>query len=138
MRNTGNAPTHAELTATAAPSPGKALLLIENETGRASFLAWAEKHLPEGEAIVEARALVGRRRAFRTLPVDPRAELVARETPTLMRGGLTALVCYYRVPLDGLDAEERHYEDGTFSHKYDVLLKVARLGRKRAALALSA
>lgn len=138
MRDTGNTSTNAAPELAASPTPGKVLLLIESEAGRAAFLSWAEKHLPEGEAIVEVRGLVGRRRAFRTIPTDERAELVAREAPTVMRGGLTALVSYYRVPVDGLDAEERHYEDGKFSHKYDVLLKVARLGKKRAALALSA
>lgn len=137
MRHTGSTSSE-DLAPPVSPDAGKALLVLENEAGRASFLAWAEKHLPEGEAIVEVRGLVGRRRAFRTIPTDARAELVATERPLVMRGGLTALVSYYRVPVDALEAEERHYEDGKFSHKYDVLLKVARLGKKRAAVALNA
>jgi hypothetical protein len=139
MRNTGStssAPPE-DVSAPTTPSEGKALLVIENASGRESFLSWAEKHLPEGDAIVEVRGLVGRRRAFRTVPTDPRAELVAMEAPLVMRGSLTALVHYYRVPVDGLDAEERHYEDGEFSHKYEVPLKVARLGKKGAAVALA-
>ena len=139
MRNTGSIPSPSTAAAPPlAPSEGKALLVIESQAGRAAFLAWAEKHLPEGQAIVEVRGLVGRRRAFRTVPKDPRAELVAMEAPLVMRGSLTALVHYYRVPTDGLDAEERHYEDGEFSHKYEVPLKVARLGKKKgAAVALA-
>lgn len=138
MRHTGSTSAAQDLAPPTTPDAGKALLVLESEAGRASFLAWAEKHLPEGEAIVEIRALVGRRRAFRTIPKDVRAELVATQRPLVMRGGLTALVSYYRVPVDALDAEERHYEDGQFSHRYDVLLKVARLGKKRAAVALNA
>lgn len=137
MRHTGSTSSE-DLAPPVVPEAGKPLLVLENETGRASFLSWAEKHLPEGEAIVEVRALVGRRRAFRTIPVATEAELVATQRPLVMRGGLTALVSYYRVPVDALEAEERHYEDGKFSHKYDVLLKVARLGKKRAAVALNA
>lgn len=137
MRNTGST-SSAQTAPPLAPSEGKALLVIESQAGRDAFLSWAEKHLPEGEAIVELRGLVGRRRAFRTVPKDPRAELVAIEAPLVMRGSLTALVHYYRVPIDGLDGEERHYEDGEFSHKYEVPLKVARLGKKKgAAVALA-
>lgn len=139
MRPTGSTSSAppAEPTMPTGPAEGKALLVIESPEGREAFLAWAEKHLPEGQAIVEVRGLIGRRRAFRTVPADPRAELVAMETPMVMRGSLTALVHYYRVPVDGLDAEERHYEDGAFSHKYEVPLKVARLGKKGAAVALA-
>lgn len=140
MRPTGSTSSAppAEATAPLAPAEGKALLTIENAAGRDAFLSWAEKHLSEGEAIAEVRGLVGRRRAFRTVPTDKRAELVAVEAPMVMRGSLTALVHYYRVPVDGLDGEERHFEDGAFSHKYDVPLKVARLGRKKgAAVALA-
>lgn len=138
MRNTGSSAPALLDASLAAPAEGKTMLVIENAAGKAAFLAWAEKHLPEGEAIVEVRSLVGRRRAFRTVPKDPRAELVASEPALVMRGGLTALVSYHRVPVDGLDAEERHYEDGELSHTYDVVLKVARLGKKKAAVAVNA
>ena len=137
MRPTGSTSAADQVPPTA-PQAGKTLLVIESPHGRASFLAWAEKHLPEGEAIVEVRALVGQRRAFRTVPKDPRAELVATEPALVLRGGLTALVSYYRVPVDALDAEERHYEDGEPSHTYDVLLKVARLGRKKSPTLVNA
>jgi hypothetical protein len=139
MRNAGSTSSAlpSDVSAPTTPAEGKALLVIENQSGREAFLAWAEKHLPEGHAVVEVRGLVGRRRAFRTVPADSRAELIAMEVPLDMRGSLTALVHYYRVPVDGLDAEERHYEDGAFSHKYEVPLKVARLGKKGAAVALA-
>lgn len=138
MRNTGSTSPALLDVSLDAPAEGKTMLVIENAAGKAAFLAWAEKNLPEGEAIVEVRGLVGRRRAFRTVPKDARAELVATEPALVMRGGLTALVSYYRVPVDGLDAEERHYEDGELSHTYDIVLKVARLGKKKAPVAVNA
>lgn len=121
-------PAPSALDETAPLAAGKPLLILETDKGRDALLAWAEKNLPQGEALVECRGLVGRRRAFRTLPSSPRAELVARHLPTVLRGGLTSLVSYYRVPASELDGEERHYQDGEHSHTYDVVLKVARLG----------
>lgn len=139
MRNTGSSSASAtDLTPPAAPAAGTARVLIENAAGREAFLKWVEKSLPEGEAVVEVRGLIGRRRAFRTVPLHPKAELVATERPLVMRGGLTALVSYYRVPVDGLDAEERHYEEGKLSHTYQVPAKVARLGRRKAPALLNA
>lgn len=116
------------------PEPA-ATLVVCNDKGRVNLLARAEKHLPEGEVIVQVKDLVGRRRAFRTVPTSPRAELVAQEPPLLLRGGLTSLVSYYRVPADELGAVERHFESGEFSHEYNVKLRIACRGRNtRVAL----
>jgi len=102
-----------------------ATLLITNDRGRVNLLARAERCLPKGEVIVQVKDLVGRRRSFRTTPTSPQAELVAQEPPLVLRGGLTSLVSYYRVPADELTATEEHYENGVLSHTYTVTLRVA-------------
>lgn len=106
-----------------------ATLIVCNDQGRVNLLARAERTLPAGEVIVQVKDLVGRRRSFRTTPTSPRAELIATEPPLVLRGGLTSLVSYYRVPANELGAIERHYEEGAFSHSYDVKLRVACQGR---------
>lgn len=107
------------------PARLSATLLIESEEGRLALLTRAEKSLRPGEVLVQVKDLVGRRRAFETRPSHPQAELVAREPARILRGGLTQLVSYWRVPEDGLDAVESHFENGEFSHSYDVKLRVA-------------
>ncbi|HVM45341.1 MAG TPA: hypothetical protein VM582_05345 [Candidatus Thermoplasmatota archaeon] len=109
----------------------RATLLITNDKGRVNLLARAERSLPPGEVIVQVKDLVGRRRAFRTTPASPKAELVAQEAPLVLRGGLTSLVSYYRVPANELAASEEHYEDGVLSHTYQVQLRVACRGRSQ-------
>lgn len=109
------------------------LLVIQNEAGRHALLARAEAHLPEGECLVKVVDVIGLRRSVRTTPTDPRATLVAKEAPIILRGGLTSVISYYRVPTDGLDATETHYVGETVSHSYEVLLNVARIGMKKAA-----
>src|SRR5438094_7130476 len=109
-------------------------LMIENDAGREALLRLAEAGLKQGECLVKIVDVVGLRRSVRTVPKDPRAELVAREVPLVLRGGLTSLVSYYRVPLDGLDATETHSVEGEVSHTYDVLLNVARVGVRQASV----
>ena len=104
-------------------------VVIESAKGREALLACAEASLPAGDCLVKVTDVVGMRRSVRTTPRDPRAALVARETPLVLRGGLTSLVSYYRVPADALDAKETHHVDGEVSHAYDVRLDVARVGR---------
>lgn len=110
-------------------------LLITNDKGRVNLLARAERSLPAGWVLVQVKDLVGRRRAFRTSPTSEQAELVASEPPFVLRGGLTSLVSYYRVPADELGAIEEHFEDGALSHSYEITLRVACRGRSsRVAL----
>jgi hypothetical protein len=113
--------------ATIAPS---AILVIENEKGRQALLDRAEAGLSSEECLVRVVDVIGLRRAVRTTPTHPNAVLVARELPLIVRGGLTSLVSYYRVPVEGLDAREEHTVNGEHSHTYDVILHVARLGKK--------
>lgn len=108
----------------------RATLLITNDRGRVHLLARAERSLPQGEVIVQVKDLIGQRRAFRTVPTSPRAELVAQEAPLVLRGGLTSIVSYYRVPADELAGTEEHYEQGVLSHKYDVKLRIACRGER--------
>lgn len=105
-------------------------LLITNDKGRVNLLARAERSLPADEVIVQVKDVVGRRRAFRTALASPRAQLVAREPALVMRGGLTTLVSYYRVPAAELDAVEEHTEDGVVTHTYEVKLRVACRGSR--------
>ena len=105
-------------------------LLITNDRGRVALLARAERSLPKGDVIVQVKDLVGQRRAFRTVPASPLAELVAQEPPLVLRGGLTSIVSYYRVPADELAATEEHYERGVLSHKYEIKLRVACRGER--------
>ena len=108
-------------------------LLITSDVGRVNLLARAERSLPAGDVIVQVKDLVGRRRAFRTVPKSPRAELIASEPALVLRGGLTSLVSYYRVPASELDAVEEHSENGVVTHTYDVKLRVACRGSRPSA-----
>lgn len=111
---------------THAPAPGPSVdvtVLLPDDAARDAFLAYATRHLPEGECIVEAKGLAGRRRSFTTKPSDPDAELVACAAPRLLRGRLLATSEYYRVRADRLDAQECHLEEGVPSHTYAVRLK---------------
>lgn len=128
-------PSTETLTESRAPSRVSATLLIESEQGRVALLSRAEKTLASGEVLVQIKDLVGRRRAFETRPSHPKAELVAREPARILRGGLTQLVSYWRVPSDGLDAVESHFENGEFSHSYEVKLRVAARPSPRALVA---
>lgn len=113
-------------------------VVLTSEKGRESFLAWAERALPAGQALVVVQDLVGGRRGMRTTPKDKRARLVATEPPTLLRGGITALTSYYVVPTDALEATETHLEGGEVSHTYHATLRVARFGRRAPARPLAA
>lgn len=98
-------------------------LLLETEGGRAALIEWARLHLPLGECLVEAKDLAGQRRAFTTMPSAADAELVATTVPRLLRGRLLATSTFYRVRSDQLHATEKHYENGRYSHSYQVTLK---------------
>ena len=115
--------------ASTVPTPTP-VLLVESEKGRDALLARAEAGLSQGECLVKVTDVIGVRRSVRTVPKDPRVVLVAREVPVVLRGGLTSLISYYRAPTDALDATESHYVGEALSHTYDVLLSVARVGRK--------
>lgn len=104
-------------------SQPSALLVLESEEGRLAFLERARRDLAAGECIVEIKDVASSRRSFETRPSDPRARLVAKAVPRLVRGRLLVEASYYVVPADALDARETHFENGEYSHHYDILLK---------------
>lgn len=106
--------------------------LVGSDDEREALLAWARRHLPAGDCLVEAKSLVGARRAFVTTPLDARAELVAESVPKLVRGSLLVRSRWYRVPADALLAEEAHYERGEPSHRYEIRLRPVATGEKPA------
>lgn len=121
---------HTTVDSSEADPPVKEVtLLIENADGKRALIERAARALPEDEVLVEVRDLVGERRSFGTVPQSPNARIVAREAPVVLRGGLTSLVAYYRVPANELQAREEHFEAGNFSHAYDVSLRVVSRGR---------
>lgn len=129
FRRPGLAPSEGDAPPEQPPPVHELSLVIESDRGRAALFAQAERALPAGEVLVQARDLIGEHRSFTTLPLDPRATLVAKESPVVLRGGLTSIVRYYRVPADSMRAREEHYEDGRFSHAYEVTMRVVGRGR---------
>lgn len=113
-------PSPDEVPAVVAP---RAMLVLESDEGRAAFLEQARRELAAGECLVEIKDVASSRRAFETRPTDPRARLVAKAVPKLVRGRLLVEASYYVVPADSLDARETHFEAGEYSHHYDILLK---------------
>lgn len=108
-----------------------ATLLVCSNVGRLHFLARASRSLPPGEVLVQVRDLLGLRRTFQTVPTSARAVLVAREPPLVLRGSLTALVTYYRVPAGELGAVETHTEEGQPArHQRARLRVVCEAGRR--------
>lgn len=103
----------------------RATLVICSDKGRVNLFARAQRCLSADEVVVQVKDLVGQRRAFRTTPRSERAELIATEPPIVLRGGLTSLISYYRVPAGELDGIEEHFAGGAWSHSYDVKLRVA-------------
>lgn len=114
------------------PDDADLVLLLENDDGRAAFLDFVRRALPEGECLVEVKDLHASRRFFTTRPRAASAKLVARCIPRLLRGSLLSVVSYYRMPKDVLDAVETHHENGRFTHSYEVRLAPVVEGRAKA------
>lgn len=111
------------------PNCVAATVLVCNNAGRLHFLARASRSLPAGEVLVQIRDLVGHKRTFRTRPLSTRAVLVASEAPLVLRGSLTALISYYRVPAAELGAVEIHTERGRPARSESARLRVVCRGR---------
>lgn len=108
-------------------------LIIESDAGRSSFLDRIAAELGEDMCLVRIADVIGMRREMKTTPKDSAAILVAKETPLILRGGLTSLVFYYVIPRDSLEAVEVHSVGGQQTHQYPVVLHIARWGRKPVA-----
>lgn len=108
----------------------KTMLIIETTKGRDKLLRAAEDTLVEGEAIVKITDTISVESSTLTVPIDPTAEVVAREPPKLLPGGVTALISYVKVkgaPFKGL---EYRMESTAVVSNREVTLKAERVGRK--------
>lgn len=114
----------------------KTMLIIETTQGREKLLRAAEDSLAEGEAVVKITDTISVESSTLTVPVDPNAEIIAREMPKVLPGGVTALISYVRVK--GVAANgspsfkgiEHRMERTQVVASREVVLKAERIGRR--------
>lgn len=111
----------------------KTMLIVETAKGRETLLASAEKSLPEGQAIVKITDTLSLESSTLTVPLDANAEVIAREPPKLLPGGVTALISYVRIPSTNLKATEYRMEKTAIVSSREVALRPERIGKARAA-----
>ncbi|MHB8585993.1 MAG: hypothetical protein ACYDDF_09220 [Thermoplasmatota archaeon] len=107
----------------------KTMLIIESAKGREQLFRSVEETLIDGEAIVKITDTISVDSTVLTVPADPNAEIVAREPPKLLPGGVTALISYVRVrgaPFRGL---EYRMERTQVVSTRDIQLKAERVGK---------
>lgn len=111
----------------------KTILIVETTQGRDRLLSTAEQHLAEGEAIVKITDTISLESSTLTVPADARAEVIAREPPKLLPGGVTALISYVKLPAGSLTAVEYRMEKTSITATRDVTLRAERVGKPRKA-----
>lgn len=111
----------------------KTLLIIETTKGRDQLLRSAEDTLLEGEAIVKITDTISVETSTLTVPADATAEVVAREPPKLLPGGVTALISYVKVKGSPFKGLEYRMEKTEVTSSREVTLKAERVGRKPAS-----
>lgn len=111
----------------------KTMLIVETTKGRERLLSTAEKTLMEGEAIVRITDTISLESSTLTVPLDPTAEVIAREPPKLLPGGITALISYVKLPSAGLKATEYRMEKTAIVSSREITLKAERVGKSRPA-----
>ena len=111
----------------------KTMLIVENSQGRERLFQAAEEGLAENEAIVKLTDTISLEHSTLTVPASPVAEVVAREAPKLLPGGVTALISYVKVPADMLRATEYRMEGTEIVACREVTLQAERIGRGRAS-----
>lgn len=109
----------------------KTMLIVENSQGRERLFRAAEDALGENEAIVKITDTISLESSTLTVPLAHNAEVIAREAPKLLPGGVTALISYVKVPADALKATEYRMEGTEIVGTREVNLQAERLGRKR-------
>lgn len=109
----------------------KTLIIVETTKGREKLLRTAEEHLEEGEAIVRITDTISVESSTLTVPLDPDAEVMAREPPKVLPGGVTALTSYVRIPASCLRAKEYRLEQTEVVSSREITLKPERIGRKK-------
>ena len=109
----------------------KTMLIVENSQGRERLFRAAEDALQENEAIVKITDTISLESSTLTVPLSHIAEVVAREAPKLLPGGVTALISYVKVPADALKATEYRMEGTEIIGHREVTLQPERIGKAR-------
>lgn len=109
----------------------KTMLIVENSQGRERLFRAAEESLGENEAIVKITDTISLESSTLTVPLSHNAEVVAREAPKLLPGGVTALISYVKVPADALKATEYRMEGTEIIGSREVSLQAERIGKRR-------
>jgi len=117
--------------------PGmKTMLIVESTKGRENLLSGVEKTLAANEAIVRITDTISIDSSTLTVPTDPTAEVIAREPPKLLPGGVTALISYVRIHGPSpFKATEYRLEKTQIVASREVALKPERVGKTSTAAA---
>lgn len=107
------------------------MLIVENSQGRERLFRAAEEGLGEAEAIVKITDTISLEHSTLTVPMSHSAEVIAREAPKLLPGGITALISYVKLPSDNLKATEYRMEGTQIVSSREVLLQAERFGRRK-------
>lgn len=107
----------------------KTILIIETTKGREKLLSRAEGTLGEEEAIVKITDTISVESTILTVPTDPTAEVVAREPPKLLPGGVTALISYVKCAKTPLKAMEYRLQKTEIVATREVTLRAERVGK---------
>ncbi len=107
----------------------KTMLIVENAQGRELLFQAAEESLGENEAMVKITDTISLEHSTLTVPTSNGAEVLAREAPKVLPGGVTALVSYVKVPIDGLTATEYLMEGTEIVNSREIKLTIERRGR---------
>lgn len=111
----------------------KTMLIVENSQGRERLFRAAEEGLGENEAIVKITDTISLEHSTLTVPMSHGAEVIAREAPKLLPGGITALISYVKLPSDNLKATEYRMEGTQIVSSREVALQAERFGRRKEA-----
>lgn len=108
----------------------KTMLIVESSKGRENLLAALEKTLVADEAIVRITDTISVDSSTLTVPADSNAEVIAREPPKLLPGGVTALISYVKVHgAAPYKATEYRLEKTQIVASREVTLKAERSGQ---------
>lgn len=108
----------------------KTILIVETAQGREKLLKSVESTFNAEEALVKITDTISLESSTLTVPLDDRAEVVAREAPKLLPGGVTALVSYVKVPTGSLKATEYRMEKTEVVATREVTLRPERVGKR--------
>ncbi|HWG89930.1 MAG TPA: hypothetical protein VNZ52_03685 [Candidatus Thermoplasmatota archaeon] len=111
----------------------KTMLIIETAKGREKLLNRAEETLEEGEAIVKITDTISVESTILTVPTDPDGEVIAREPPKLLPGGVTALISYVKCKTLPVKAMEYRLQKTEIVAAREVTLKPERTGRPKSS-----